>query len=374
MKILHLCFSDALGGNELYVERIGKALEGRGHEIFYALKKGSTLATRVTPGRITLFKPRLDYVDPFVWIGVARLASREGIDILHVHRSHDLPCAAFVKSLHPRIKVVHTRHMQPGGKKTDFFHRWIYGKIDLLLAITRNMQTRLRGLLPMEESRIGYLPLGTVLPDLSLKPAYREQIRRQYNLDESDFVILFPNRLDPQKEQMLLIHALELLKKENLTPRVLFVGAETYGNEGYRVVLESEAKRCGVFPQCTFTGFIDGLGPYYAAADVVALATVEETFGMVLIEGMSWATPVIGSAAGGVLEIIEEGSNGFLFKPRDVDDLASAVRRHMTRQDRLAELGRNARLTVERTFDFQSHLQRLEELYRELCRADSGKR
>ena len=95
---------------------------------------------------------------------------------------------------------------------------------------------------------------------------------------------------------------------------------------------------------------------------------------MVLIEGMSWATPVIGSAAGGALEIIEEGSNGFLFKPQDVDDIASAVRRHMSRRDRLAELGRNARLTVERTFDFQSHLQTLEELYQGFCRADSGKR
>ena len=129
---------------------------------------------------------------------------------------------------------------------------------------------------------------------------------------------------------------------------------------GLQGVLQSAVQRAGVAPQCIFTGFVEDLGPLYAAADVVALATREETFGMILIEGMAWATPVIGSRAGGVVEIIEHGRNGFLFTTMDAASLAATIERCMRERDALPELGRNARMTVENKFSFTAHLGALE--------------
>ncbi len=143
-------------------------------------------------------------------------------------------------------------------------------------------------------------------------------------------------------------------------PHVLFTGEETVGCEGYRALLQSAVKKTGVAPQCTFTGFIEDLGPLYAAADIVALATREETFGMVLIEGMAWATPVIGSRAGGVVEIIEHGRNGFLFTTMDAASLAETIERCMRERDALPKLGSHARRTVENKFSFVEHMRALE--------------
>jgi glycosyltransferase involved in cell wall biosynthesis len=359
LRILELCFSRALGGNELYVERIGRELARLGHEVAYALKESGGLAKRIQ-GSVTLFRPRIPYVDMAAALAVLRLVRSTRTEVMHVHTTMDLPYAAFVKTFRPGLRVVYTKQMQPGKTKRDPFHQWVYGKIDLLLAATEQMRSRLVDMLPMDRSRIKCLYLGTALPDIGSKPLFRQQVRKRFGLTGADFLIVFPNRLDPQKGQDLLIHALAQVKRRGLMPHVLFAGDETVGCKGYRVFLESAVEKAGIASQCTFTGFIEDLGPLYAAADVVALATHEETFGMVLIEGMAWSTPVIGSNAGGVVEIIEHGKNGFLFTTMDVASLAATIERCMRERDALPELGRYARMTVENKFMYSNHVQALE--------------
>ena len=359
MRILELCLSHALGGNELYVERIGRELARDGHEVTYALKESGGLAKRIQ-GSVTVFRPRIPYADMAVALAVQRLVRSARTEVIHVHTTMDLPYAAFVKTFRPGLRVVYTKQMQPGKSKKDPFHQWVYGKIDLLLTVTEQMRSKLVDMLPMDRSRIKCLYLGTALPDIASKPLLCRQVRKRFGLTESDFLIVFPNRLDPQKGQELLIHALAQVKRRGLMPHVLFAGEETVGCEGYRAVLKSAVEKAGVASQCTFTGFIEDLGPLYAAADIVALATHEETFGMVLIEGMAWSTPVIGSNAGGVVEIIEHGKNGFLFTTRDATSLAATIERCMWERNTLPELGRYARMTVENKFTYSKHMQALE--------------
>jgi glycosyltransferase involved in cell wall biosynthesis len=359
LKILELCLSPSLGGNELYVERIGRALEGAGHQVTYALKEKGRLAGRIR-GSVTLLKQRIPYADLPTALAVLRMVRAVRADALHVHVTTDLPLAAFAKTFCPGLRVVYTKQMQPGGPKKDLFHRWVYGRIDLLLAATEQMRVRLVDLLPMEPGRIKRLYLGTSLPDIAAKPAMRREVRNRYGHADSDFLILFPNRLDPQKGQELLIEALRLLKPRAVTPRVIFAGAETVGCEGYKASLQSVVDTAGVARQCTFTGFIEDLGPLYAAADIVALATREETFGMVLIEGMAWSTPVIGSNAGGVPEIIDHGRNGFLFASMDAGSLAATIERCVRERETLPGLGRAARLTVENKFSFENHVRQFD--------------
>jgi len=359
LKILELCLSPSLGGNELYVERIGRALEGAGHQVVYALLKRGRLAERIR-GSVTLLNPRIPYADVLSALAVLRLARAVQADMLHVHVTMDLPLAAFVKTFCPGLRVIYTKQMQPGGPKKDLFHRWVYGRIDLLLAATEQMQARLVDLLPMEAGRIKCLYLGTSLPDIASKPMLRREVRNRFGLTDSDFLILFPNRLDPQKGQELLIEALRLLKIRAVTPHVIFAGAETPGCEGYRERLQSAIDAAGVAEQCIFTGFIEALGSFYAAADIVALATREETFGMVLIEGMAWSTPAIGSNAGGVPEIIDHGKNGFLFTSMDAGSLAATIERCVRERETLPSLGRAARMTVENKFSHENHVRQLE--------------
>ncbi len=110
--------------------------------VAYALEENGGLAKRIN-GSVTVFHPHIPYADMAVALAVLRLVRSTRSQALHVHTTMDLPYAAFAKTFRPSLRVVYTKQMQPGKPKKDPFHRWVYGKIDLLLAATEQMRARL---------------------------------------------------------------------------------------------------------------------------------------------------------------------------------------------------------------------------------------
>jgi len=89
-------------------------------------------------------------------------------------------------------------------------------------------------------------------------------------------------------------------------------------------------------------GEVPDVAPYVAAADALVLPSDEpEPFGLVLLEAFRQARPVIASRAGGPVDIVADGSDGWLFTPGDVDELAGLLTRLTT--DELATAGTRAR-------------------------------
>jgi glycosyltransferase involved in cell wall biosynthesis len=105
-----------------------------------------------------------------------------------------------------------------------------------------------------------------------------------------------------------------------------------------------------------------------SAIDVLVLPSIHpEGFGLVLIEAMAMGKPVIGTALGGVPEIVDrEPPVGFLVPPRDADALATILSRLASDRQLSCELGRRARDCVEREFDIRAVVQELQKLYLEL--------
>lgn len=77
----------------------------------------------------------------------------------------------------------------------------------------------------------------------------------------------------------------------------------------------------------TLTGFLEGeeLANLYAAADLFVFPSASETFGNVVLESLACATPVVGTNAGGVRNIVQQGKTGLLCKEKNAADFASAV-------------------------------------------------
>src|SRR5256886_4089657 len=65
----------------------------------------------------------------------------------------------------------------------------------------------------------------------------------------------------------------------------------------------------------------------YSHAAVFCCPSVYEPFGIINLEAMACETPVVASAVGGILEVVEDGKTGFLVPPARPDDLAAAIRR-----------------------------------------------
>jgi spore coat protein SA len=107
--------------------------------------------------------------------------------------------------------------------------------------------------------------------------------------------------------------------------------------------------------------------PAFAAADVLVQTSAwPEAFGMVLLEAMACAKPVIAPRQGGPLEVVEDGVTGFLFDPKRVDELVAALRALVTQPDLRERMGAAGRRRLDGHFTRRRQVRALLELYREL--------
>ena len=83
-----------------------------------------------------------------------------------------------------------------------------------------------------------------------------------------------------------------------------------------------------------------------------------------ILESFAYGKPVIGSRIGGIPEMIDEGVNGFLFDPRNVDDLKEKIEFVFSMKDsQVSHMGKEARQKVERYYNAKVHYESLMDIY-----------
>lgn len=317
-KICELCLSPDLGGLELYMMRASRYL---GEECISVINAHGKLLSYYddTTYRYETLKRRNVLLS---WLGARRLAriiDKEEIDVLHLHWTKDLPLAVTAKLLSKRRpKVVQSRHMTMTRFKDDFYHRFLYRNVDMMLAVTQQVKTQIERFVPAEiRPRVEVLYIGAEQPEL-ISAEERTARRTALGLGES-FTVGIVGRIEPQKGQHLVLEAVRKLSEEGIDAKALIVGHAM--NDEYLQKLQNDYR-----DRAIFTGFTREAQTLMQLCDVIVLATENETFGLVLIEAMMCGVCVVASDSGGPLEIIDDGVNGLLFKTFDVDDLAGKLR------------------------------------------------
>lgn len=187
------------------------------------------------------------------------------------------------------------------------------------------------------------IPLG-VDPDV-FKPRMRpKELANQYGLQNKK-VILFVGALDRAhyfKGINYLIKAFQLISSNDVY-RLVIVGG---GN--LRATYESLAVNFGLERKILFAGKVadDALPLFYNLADVFVLPSIDssEAFGIVALEAMASGLPVLASDLPGVRSVVQKGSTGLLFKPKDVTYLAKQLHYLLENPqvcNRLGKQGRN---------------------------------
>lgn len=148
-----------------------------------------------------------------------------------------------------------------------------------------------------------------------------EEIRSELNPEGGVVAAIF-GRIARWKGQDLVVEALASVP--NVTLWVAGDALFTDDDRRFFEELKRSAEPCGA--RCRFLGFRDDVADLMAAADIVVHASREpEPFGRVIVEAMLAGKPVVASAAGGPLEIVNDGVTGVLVPPGDVPALASAM-------------------------------------------------
>jgi glycosyltransferase involved in cell wall biosynthesis len=211
------------------------------------------------------------------------------------------------------------------GKKRDPYHGFIYHEIDRFIAITQQIARQARENLGLPVEKISQIYYG-IRPSEKLRPEAVKKIKEKLHI-KNRFTVGLVGRIDWYKAQYLMIDALAILKKKGLNLQGIIVGHAM--DPGYLEVLKKQINEQNVADMIRFIDFTDNPQELMQCFDVLILPTHVETFGLVLAEAMGLGIPVIGSNAGGVLEIIDDEQTGLLFETKNAESLASAIERLM---------------------------------------------
>jgi len=169
--------------------------------------------------------------------------------------------------------------------------------------------------------------------------------------------ILFVGRLEPRKGIDVFFDAIPELLERYPNIFIYIVGNNTIRNENGQIWQDVFDASCdpAVRSQVAFHGEVSELAlrGFYHGADIIVAPSRFESFGLVHLEGMMFGKPVIGSRAGGMVEVVQHETTGLLAEPGDAASLRACIERLIVDPDLRQQLGRAARLAFESLFSVE---------------------
>jgi len=310
------------------------------------------------------FAPALETLS----IGLAMARDPVDADVAHAHTWYADMGGLWIRTLH-RIPLVVTLHsLEPlrpwkadqlgtGYLLSSWIEKAAVEAADRVIAVSTRMREDILAHFGVEPRRVVVVHNG-IDPDRFRHTEARDALDR---LGVRPPYALFVGRVTDQKG---IFHLLEAAPA--LPPGVQLVLCAAAPDTP-----EIEARLRRAVPAHPNVLWIDAMVPVetvvqlYSHAAVFVCPSVYEPFGLINLEAMACETPVVASAVGGILEVVEDGVSGLLVPPARPDELAAALRRVLENPELGRRLGRAGRRRVEERFSWASVAERTERVYGE---------
>jgi len=251
--------------------------------------------------------------------------------------------------------------------------RRLMQEVDTVVAATPLDRAQMVWNYGADSERIRVVPCGVDLR--RFQPSEQAAARARLGLPLNERLLVCVGRMEPLKGMDALIRALALLRSQghpwSAELRVLLVGGDPEGRpdewNAEQRRLDALRHELGVAEQVRFVGAQpqELLPAYFAAADLVAVPSHYESFGMVALEALASGAAVLASNAGGLALTIEDGRSGLLFPPDDHTALAAQVARLLDDPAFADELRAGARRRAAE-YSWGSVARRITAIYAEL--------
>jgi len=334
MNILLMNSARTWGGTEKWTRMAAETLAAD-HQVFLAYRR-EIVGSRFGIQKYRL--PCLSHIDLYTLILLVKIIRKEGIEVI-------IPT-----------------------KRKDYLLAGIAGRITRTPVIVRlGADRRLRW--PWQRLMYATLPGGLIvnaekIKETLLKTGWfrQERIKVIYNgLDTEEidrrkdepcikpfpFTIGALGRITRNKGFDYLIRSFAIFLKNN--PHA-DAGIAIMGEGADQQEFESLASRLDVAERVRFTGFVANPYPMLQKCDIFAMTSTNEGLSNALLEAMYLGCAPVSTFAGGVREVIDEGSNGFLVEYGDEEHLASLIERLYRNENERKIISRKAKETVVRQF------------------------
>ena len=325
-----LCLSGSLGGLELNSLKFAGWMQERGWRITFFAPPATPLAKLAEEWFVPLetLVVRRGLALPLTAWAFKQQVERLHIDVLVVTQNKDLALATMVKSLMAgRLRVMYQQHMQLGRPKRSLVHTLRFRMVDAWLTPLPGLAQEVARLTRFDTKRLHVVPLGLPLEQVASPTRTTAQARKELDLPEHGRLLGILGRVDAGKGQAFVIEVLHHLRSQVGLEANLLIMGESTRNEGdaYFEQLKQQVARLALQDRVHFRGFRANPNVFYQAIDVFVLASENETYGMVTLEAMASGVPVVATATGGTLELVQHGKTGLLYLRGDVAACARAV-------------------------------------------------
>ncbi|MBU3749352.1 MAG: glycosyltransferase [Mycobacterium sp.] len=174
-------------------------------------------------------------------------------------------------------------------------------------------------------------------------------------------VVGMVGRLHPVKDHVTLISAARIVLDAVPGTQFLIIGDGPRRSE-----LMELCREVGIEKSVHFTGVRNDIGRLVRAIDVMVLSSHSESLPVTVLEAMACGRPVVGTNVGGMAELVEHGTSGYLVPPRDPEMLARYITDLLRDPELRRKMGAEGRRRVEAEFDLQRCVAAMEDLLSEL--------
>lgn len=281
-------------------------------------------------------------------------------DVLHAHGLRAGFVAALARTGRPLAVTWHNAALSTGlrGAVHRLLERVVAGAADVTLGASSDLVDRARAV-GARDARLG----AVAAPELPPARRSRAAVRAEFGAGRDEPVILSVGRLHPQKRYDILIRAAARWRELRPAPAVLIAGSGPSYMDLAALVSEVRAP-------VSLIGHRKDVADLLSAADLAVVTSAWEARQLFAQEALRAGVPLIGTAVGGLPELV--GDAALLVPPGDVDAIDRAVRDLLADPDRRAEYARRARLRAADWPTEDQVVTRVSAVYAELGAARSG--
>ena len=364
MKVLQVSTHLNVGGIGNYILSLSAMLKKKGLDVIVASSGGNLegkLSRYGIPHRGLDIDTKFEF-SPKVFSSAVRISGivkKEGVDIIHAH-SRVSQAASLFASMISGVPFVTTCHGYFKKRSRGVFDTW--GK--KVIAISDAVKIHLKDDLGVSEKRTELIYNGVDIDRFSRRYLEREMsaLRKELGMKDGP-VIGTVGRLSSIKGQRFLIQAMRDVISHVPDAQCLIVGS---GDEEFN--LKGLARSRGLEDSIYFVPSHPETQKFLAIMDVFVFPSVQEGLGIALLEALASGKACVASRAGGISNVIVNGSNGMLVDVGDVPAISKAVLSLLKNPDLRKEMGSRGMTLVTEKFTLNSMAERIIELYGKVLR------
>lgn len=343
MRILHTVPDPGWAGREERVLETALWQKANGHQVWIGAPPDNDLHI-YAPENLTLkYSPASEGIT-----GLRQMIEQLRIDVLDCHGLRDTS-AAVLAGL--SVPVVHSRHCLLRDSDMTSSQRFIWRKLDRVIAVAKAIKSELIDNAIFAPERIDVI--GEWAPPSFFQAADAKligQTRSQIGVSPQHPVIAFVGMVREDKGIEIFLRAAALARASIPDLKVLVVGASTSakGTDSPELrALRSIGRSLGLSGGLVTTGFRDDINVILGCVDLLIVPSLREAQSRVIPQAFASKTPVIASAVGGISELVADGVTGWLVSPNNHVELADRIVSSMNDPKARSDVANNAHIFAQ---------------------------